>query len=71
MSYKYYNQFNLSKELAESISTIVSQKEETDYTCKSLVVTIPEHRELVFKSPLDGYNSYGGGLNALCGGSNK
>lgn len=67
MSYKYYNQFSLSNELAESISSIISQKEETTHICKSLVVTIPEHRGLVFKSPLDGYNSYGGGLNALSG----
>ena len=67
MSYKYYNQFNLSNELAESISSIISQKEGTNYICKSLVITIPEHKGLVFSSPLDGYNAYGGGLMALSG----
>lgn len=67
MPYRYYYQFNLSNELAESISLIISQKEGTDYICKPLVVTIPEHRGLVFRSPLDGYNSYGGGVNALSG----
>ncbi len=67
MEYKYFNQFNLSNKLAESISFIISQKEGTNYICKSLVVTIPEHKGLVFSSPLDGYNGWGGGINALNG----
>jgi len=67
MPYKYYNKFNLSNELAQSISSIISQKENVDYICTAIVVTIPEHRGLVFSSPLDGYNAYGGGLNALSG----
>ena len=58
MPYKYYNQFNLSNELAQSISSIKSQKENVDYICQSIVVTIPEHRGLFFSSPLDGYNAY-------------
>lgn len=65
MEYKYFNQFNLSNKLAESISFIISKKEDTNYICKSLVVTIPEHKGLVFSSPLDGYNSWGGGFNSL------
>jgi len=51
MSYDYYNQFNLSNELAQSISTIISEKEGTDYICTSLVVTIPEHNKSVFQEP--------------------
>lgn len=67
MHINYCNQFNLSDELAQSISSIISQKENAHYVCQSIVVTIPEHRGLVFSSPLDGYNAYGGGLNALSG----
>lgn len=67
MEYKYYNQFNLSDELAQSISSIISQKENADYVCSTILVTIPEHRGLVFSSPLDGYGPWGGGLNALSG----
>lgn len=67
MPYEYYNQFNLSNALAQSISSIISQKENADYVCRAIVVTIPEHKGLVFSSPLDGYNAYGGGLNALSG----
>lgn len=67
MPYKYYNQFNLSNELAQSISSIISQNENADYVCQSIVVTIPEHRGLVFSSPLKGYHAYGGGLNAFNG----
>lgn len=65
--YKYYNQFHMTDELAQTITSIVSQKEETDYLCKAISVTIPEHRGLVFSSPLDGYEPWGGGLNALSG----
>jgi len=67
MEYKYYNQFNLSNELSQAISTIISKKENDDYVCKILTLTIPEHKGIVFHSPLDGYNPYGGGLNALSG----
>lgn len=38
-----------------------------DYVCQSILVTIPKHPGLIFISPLDRYNSYGGGLNALSG----
>ncbi len=31
MEYKYYNQFNLSNELSQAISTIISKKENDDY----------------------------------------
>ena len=67
MPYKYYNQFNLSKELAKSISYIISKKEGTDYICKELIVKIPEHEGLVFKSPIDYQDSLGGGLKAPSG----
>jgi len=65
--YKYYNQFNMSDELAQTVTSIVNQKEETDYLCKAISVTIPEHSGLVFSSPLAGYEPWGGGLNALSG----
>lgn len=67
MEYQYFNQFNLSNELAQSISSIISQKEKEEYICKIISVTIPEHKGLVFRSPLDGYIPYGGGLLALNG----
>lgn len=67
MQFRYYNQFNLSNNLAQAISFIISQKENADYICKNILVTIPEHQRLVFSSRLDGYNPWGGGLNALSG----
>ena len=65
--YKYYNQFHMTDELAQTITGIVSKKENANYLCKVISVTIPEHRGLVFSSPLDGYEPWGGGLNALSG----
>ena len=65
--YKYYNQFHMTDELAQTITGIVSKKENANYLCKAISVTIPEHRGLVFSSPLDGYEPWGGGLNALSG----
>jgi len=52
MEYKYYNQFNLSDTLACSISSLISKKENENYVCKVMNVTVPSHNELVFKSPL-------------------
>lgn len=67
MSYQYYNQFNISNELAQYITSIISQKENVDYVFKPIVVTVQEHSKMAFSSPLDGYNAWGGGLNALSG----
>ncbi len=69
--YQYYNQFYLSKELSKAISYIISQKEGTDYICRTIVVTIPEHKGEVFISPLNNYNAWGGGLNALSGAQRR
>ena len=68
--YKYYNQFNMTDEMAQTITNIVSQKEGTAYLCKVVSVTIPEHKGLVFSSSLDCYWPWSGGLNAL-GGAQK
>lgn len=65
--YKYHNQFHMTDELAQTITNIVSQKEKADYLCKAISVHIPEHKGLVFSSPLDGYEPWGGGLKALSG----
>ena len=67
MAYEHYYKFNLSKNLGDSISQIISQNEEVDYVCEIINITIPEHKGKVFKSPLDGYMPYGGGLYALSG----
>lgn len=67
MPYQYYNQFNLTNELANSISAIISKKEGTNYICKSIIVTVSDHKGLVFYSPLDNVSFYGGGLKALSG----
>ena len=67
MEYKYYNQFNLSNELSQAISTIISKKENDDYVCKILVLTIPEHKDMVFHSPLTNEDICGPGFSALSG----
>ena len=67
MPYQYCNQFNLTNELANSISAIISKNEGTNYICKSIIVTVSEHKGLVFYSPLDNVSIYGGGLIALSG----
>lgn len=67
MEYKYYNQFNLADNLARTLSEIISNGECADYVCGVLNVTIPEHEGLVFHSPLDNYNPWGGGMMALSG----
>ncbi len=67
MAYQYENNFYLEKSLAEALSKLISKKEGIEYVCKDMVITIPEHKGEVFYSPLDGYNPWGGGLNALSG----
>lgn len=67
MEDEYYNKFYLSDKLAQSISSIITQKEDVDCVCCSISITIPEHKGFVFSSPLDSYNCYGGGLNSLNG----
>lgn len=52
MTFSYYHQFHLSEDLAEALSTFISQKEEGNLVCKAIQVTIPEHKGLVFSSPL-------------------
>ena len=67
MEYKYYNQFNLSNKLSQSISSIISKKEKDNYVCKIITVTIPEHKGLVFHSPLTNEDICGPGASALSG----
>ena len=57
---KYYNQFNLSYKLAETITNIINQKEETNYICDVIKCIVPEHTETVFISPLEKYFNRGG-----------
>lgn len=67
MEYKYYNQFNLSNELSQAISTIISKKENDNYVCKILSLSIPEHKGLVFQSPLTNEDICGPSASALSG----
>lgn len=67
MEYKYYNQFNLTTQLAKSISSIISEKENEDYICKIITITIPEHQGLVFHSPLTNEEICRPGALALSG----
>lgn len=67
MEYKYYNQFNLSNELSQAISTIISKKENDDYVCKILTLTIPVHKGMVFHSPLTNEDICRPGYSALSG----
>ena len=67
MEYKYYNQFNLSNELSQAISTIISKKENDDYVCKILTLTIPEHKGMIFHSPLTNEDICRPGYSALSG----
>ncbi len=67
MEYKYYNQFNLSNELSRAISTIISKKENDDYVCKILTLTIPVHKGMVFHSPLTNEDICRPGYSALSG----
>ncbi len=57
--YQYYNQFHMTDELAQTITSIVNQKEEANYVCKIISATIPEHTEEVY--------GYTGGVEGLSG----
>lgn len=57
---KYKNIFNLSDELAQTITKIISKKENENYACGVLNVVIPEHKGLVFISPFDDGENWGG-----------
>lgn len=58
MEYKYFNQFYLSTELAQSISNIISLEEKKDYVCKSIIINIPEHIGESIISPIKSCNGY-------------
>ena len=54
--YEYQNKFSLTSNLAETLSKIISKKEETDYICKLVSVTIPKNKNI--SSRIDeGYNA--------------
>ena len=57
---KYKNIFNLSNELAKTITNIINKQEDSDYSCGTLDITIPEHRGLVFVSHFDQNQNWGG-----------
>lgn len=65
MFHSYYDLFQLSDNLVKSISYIIYKMEGDNYSCKKLEFTIPEHKELMFTSPLDGYKPYTRGINGL------
>ena len=65
--YRNDNLFNLSEQLLQAISTIISKKEKKDYVCKILTVTIPEHEGMVYHSPLTNADIYRNGAAALNG----
>ncbi len=65
--YKYYNQFHMIDELAQTITNIINQKEKANYLCKTISVTIPEHKGLVLSSPFDNYSPALPGYMALNG----
>lgn len=67
MEDKYYNQFNLSNELSQAISNIISKKENDNYVCKTLTLTIPEHKGMFFHSPLTNEDICRPGYSALNG----
>lgn len=49
--YKYYNQFYLSDELKDAMTTLISEKEGKDYICEVVDCKIPEHIEQVIEYP--------------------
>ncbi|MCI9435078.1 MAG: hypothetical protein HFI86_07415 [Bacilli bacterium] len=57
--YKYLNQFHMSDELEKILTKLICEKENGDYVCKIVSVTIPEHTE-------KGYG-YTGGVDGLSG----
>lgn len=65
--YRNDNLFNLSEQLSQAISTIISKKEKKDYVCKILTITIPEHEGMVYRSPLTNADIYRNGAAALNG----
>lgn len=65
--YRNDNLFNLSEQLLQAISTIISKKEKKDYVCKILTITIPEHEGMVYHSPLTNADIYRNGAAALNG----
>ena len=67
MEYKYYNQFNLSEQLSQALSKIISKKEDDDYVCRILNLAIPEHKGMVFHSPLTNEDICRPGYSALSG----
>ena len=58
---KYKNMFNLSSELAKTITGIINKQENSDYLCRTLDISIPEHKGLVFVSPFDEQSQDWGG----------
>lgn len=67
MEYKYYNKFNLSEQLSQAISTIISEKENDYYVCKILKLSVPKHEDIIFQSPLTNADICGQGCSALNG----
>lgn len=67
MEYKYYNQFNLSEPLSQALSKIISKKEDDDYVCRIITLTVPEHKGMVFHSPLTNEDICRPGYSALSG----
>ena len=54
----YRNIFNLTDNMAQSITNIINANEDKQYVCAVLNASIPEHKETVFSSP---YNDNFGG----------
>ena len=58
MSYKYKNHFNITQEMKETLSELISIKETADIQCEVLIINIPEHMGIVTEyiegNPYDG-----------------
>ncbi len=57
--YEYNDQFNLTDKLAQTVTNILRKKENTDYLCKVISITIPEHEELVLSEPIVTHEYWG------------
>ena len=57
---EYKNQFNLSEQLATTISKIISRREKEPYICQIIRFQVPEQKITVMTSPAESWTNWGG-----------
>lgn len=57
---EYQNQFNLTEQLAQTISKIISRREKHPYICQIIKLSLPEQKMTVISSPGESWTNWGG-----------